>query len=340
MEAVLVVGAGLWIWQARVGASVVLTLAVFLFADVFRTFEIAMFGASRRQRPAALASASEALLKPLLVVAGVFLFGARIEVVLGAIASSMVVTLVGVYITARLDNLGPGVALPSQIATEMRRYALPLIPIALLNWLTGVSDRYIIQWLSHDLPSVGLYAAGYGLISQPFLILHGVAALTLRPVYFSAVSRNDQSHAAKTFRAWLVLSSSICVVATALIFVWRGSLVSTFLGPQYRGAVVVVPWIALGYLFYVIEQVLEQHLLAHKRTRAVLYTQAGGAAASVIVTVPLVASQGMVGAAYACPIYFLIQCLIAASLVWRASPQGPGLPAENALPSSARDANL
>jgi O-antigen/teichoic acid export membrane protein len=320
MEVLVVIGACIWIWQAHVGASLVLTLAVFLFADVFRTFEIAMFSAARRQRRAAVASAAEALVKPLLIVAGVLLFGVSIEVVLGAIAASIVITLVGVYTTARLDKVVEGGVLPPAIAAEMRAYAIPLIPIALLNWLTSVGDRYLIQWLSHDLPSVGLYAAGYGLISQPYLILNGIAALTLRPVYFSAVSRDDQAHAARTFRTWLGVTAGICVAATALIFVFRDTVVGLFLGPQYHGAAVVVPWIALGYLFFVIEQVLEQHLLAHKRTRAVLIAQICGAAASVVVTVPLVVMYGMLGAAYACPIYFLIQCLVAGSLVLRSTP--------------------
>jgi O-antigen/teichoic acid export membrane protein len=206
---------------------------------------------------------------------------------------------------------------PRDIAAEIRKYALPLIPIAVLNWTTSVSDRYIIQWLSHDLVSVGVYSAGYGLISQPILISNAVIALTLRPVYFSAVSRNDVEHARRTFRTWLYLSSGLCLAAVAVIFAGKRVVVSLFLGAKYQGAVQVVPWVALGYFFYVSDQVLEQYLLAHKKTRFVLFAQVCGGLASVAVTIPLVFTYGMVGAAYACPVYFAIQCAVAGILVIR-----------------------
>lgn len=77
----------------------------------------------------------------------------------------------------------------------------------------------------------------------------------------------------------------------------------------------MVPWIAFGYVLYAIEQVFEQKLLARKRSFAVLVAQIFGAAASIAVTIPLVMRFGMMGAAYACPIYFLIQCMVAALLL-------------------------
>jgi O-antigen/teichoic acid export membrane protein len=321
MELVGILGGLIWSRSTGTGVLIVLTLAVFILFDVYRTLEMTLFNAARRQRPAALLSAGEALLRPLMVVAGVLLFGAKLEVVLGAIGAATGVVLLAMYATTHLEGQGGGDPMPPGISMEMRRYALPLIPIAALNWTTSLSDRYLIQWFAHDLPSVGIYAAGYGLISQPFLILHGVIALTLRPVYFGAVSREDPVHAQRTFRAWLTLSTTICVAATLLIFAFRGTIVGAFLGPKYHGAVVVVPWIALGYCLYVIEQVLEQNLLAHKRTTAVLVAQICGAAASIVVTVPLVALLGMPGAAYACPIYFLIQCIVAAMLVLWSPPR-------------------
>ena len=319
MEVLAIAGGAIWIWGTGGNARVILVLTVYIVFDVFRTFEMTIFSAARRQRPAALASAGEALIRPLLIVGGVSLFGATVNVVVGAIAASIVVTLLGLYAGTGFERTSGGNAMPPGIAAEMRRYAVPLIPVSILYWTTSVSDRYIIQWLSHDLPSVGVYVAGYGLASQPFLILQAVISLTLRPVYFAAVSRGDKLHADRTFRTWLALSAAICLAVTAFIFLFRNVLVGAFLGPKYHNSVVVVPWIALGYLFCVVEQVFEQYLLAHKKTDAVLVAQLCGAVASVAVTVSLVASFGMVGAAYACPAYFLIQCLVAGALASRVS---------------------
>jgi O-antigen/teichoic acid export membrane protein len=315
MELVAIAGGTLWAWRAGGNPLVIAALVFYIFVDVFRTLEMTALNAARRQSPAALASAAEALLKPLLVVGVVWLCGPSVTAVLGAIAASIGLTLVGLLAAREHGAAGDSRALPVGFDAELRRYAVPLIPAALLTWITSVSDRYIVQWLTHDPQGVGLYAAGYGLASQPFLILQAVIALTLRPVYYAAVSHGDVARARRTFRVWLAGATATCLAATALIVGWRHQLVSLMLGPKYQGAAVVLPWIAAGYLFCVIEQVIEQPLLAHKRTGAVLVAQAGGAAVSIIATVWLVSVYGMPGAAYACPVYFLIQGLIAGVLV-------------------------
>lgn len=318
---ILTIGGGLiWSWRNGAPLALVAALAFFVIADVSRTFEISLFNAARRQRPAAILGAAETLIRPLLVVAGVLAFGPRIEVVFSALALSIVLTLLVLFIGFRPAGADSSGKLPAGVAVEMRRYAIPLVPIAFMTWVTSVSDRYLIDWLSHDTASVGVYAAGYGLISQPFLLLHGVVALTLRPAYFAAVSRADDAHAKRIFRTWLALSALACAATAAVVFLGRNLIVDAFLGPQFRSADAYVPWIALGYLFFVVEQVLEQHLLAHKRTLAVLASQSCGAVASVAVTIPLVAKFGAMGAAFACPVYFSIQCLVVAALL--SKPRG------------------
>jgi O-antigen/teichoic acid export membrane protein len=306
LEVTAVTGGLIWIWRSGVNASVLLILVIFTAADVFRTLETTMFNAARRQRAAALTSAAEAFARPVLIVSGVVILGASVQVVLGATALSIALTLLAIYASTRPRTTVDENAMPPAVWAEMIKYAIPLAPLAVLSWLVSVSDRYIIQWLTHDLFSVGVYAASYGLISQPFLLLQGVA-----------VSRQDNAAAAKTFRVWLALAAGLCILALAGIVLFRTLLVRALLGPKYHDAVVVVPWIALGYLFFVVEQVLEQHLLAHKRTKAVLSAQACGALASICVTVPMVASLGWVGAAYSCPIYFLLQGLVTTALVVR-----------------------
>jgi O-antigen/teichoic acid export membrane protein len=317
MEVAVIIGGLIWSHKAGIPASIALILGAYVAVDVFMTLETTFFNAARRQRSAAIFSVVSASAKPLLVVVGVLLFGSTIEVVLGAYTVSSLVTLALLYATAKSRRDSHGAAFPPGVAAEMWRYAIPLIPIALLNWTTSVSDRYIIEWISHDVSSVGVYAAGYGLISQPLLLTHGVVALTLRPVYFAAVSRDDAVHAKRTFYAWLAITTSICALVTLLIYLARFVLVEAFLGPKYRGAAAFVPWIALGYLFFAVEQVLEQSLLAHKQTASVLVAQIFGAVASVAVTIPWVMRFGAMGAAYACPIYFLIQMGAAAALVCR-----------------------
>jgi O-antigen/teichoic acid export membrane protein len=315
MGVITIVGGLIWTSISDERALIVPILVAYVALDVMRTLETTLLNAAREQRSNAILSVSEALIKPLLVVGFVLTFGTRIETVMGAFATAILVTLILFFSAIRSRPSGGEATLPPTLAGQMWRYAIPLIPIALLTWTSSLSDRYIIELLSGDIASVGVYAAGYGLISQPFLLIHGVVALTLRPVYFAAVSRADEERAQRILLVWLATTTLICSSAVVLIYVLRFILVKIFLGPRYFGAVEFVPWIALGYFFYVIEQVLEQWLLAHNRTNLVLLAQTCGAVASLIVTVPLVLRFGALGAAYACPAYFLIQAGVAAALI-------------------------
>jgi O-antigen/teichoic acid export membrane protein len=317
ISALVLTGGALWCVSQRKSFWIPVALMALAVVDVARTTEVTLLGAARRQPAVAAISVAEALGRPLLIVAIVLVFGASAASVLAATAASVLVPLVLFYRTTQAEGHGVAPSASQTMSRDLRQFALPLVPIAVLNWTTAVSDRYLIQLFTRDAFSVGLYAAAYGLVSQPFLMAHGVVALTLRPVYFSAVARGDAQHAARIFSHWLALTASIALGGVVLSFALREWAVRMFLAKQYAQAASVVPWIAVGYLFLVLQQVFEQRLLARNRTRAVLVAQCFGATASVIITVPLVLQFGMMGAAYACPVYFAIQCLVTFLLVRR-----------------------
>jgi O-antigen/teichoic acid export membrane protein len=313
--ALTVIGSLVWVRRAGAPAIICAVLAVLAAADVRRTALFTDLNAMRHQKALAILSAMEAVARPLFIIAGVALLGASIQIVLCAISASILVPLLAAFWRRDSRVLSASAGAPPGLINEMARYAFPLLPSALVTWVVSVSDRYIIGWICNDTSSVGVYAAGYGLISQPFILTQAIITLTLRPVYFAAVAAGDAVSSRRTIRVWLAVSFAVCACLTALIIAGRTFLVGLLLGPNFQAAVTIVPWIALGYLIYVFEQVLEQELLAYKRTSAVFITQAAGALASVLVTVPLVVHFGMVGAAYACPIYFFVQCLVAVKLL-------------------------
>jgi O-antigen/teichoic acid export membrane protein len=327
MQGILLAIGGYLCWRGKLSVWSILALALFLLLDVCRTFEVALFNGARRQRPAAIIAVSESLLRPVLIVGVVVFFSARLDLVLLATAGSLLIPLVILYASTKLEGVQ---SRPSgrdpPYAEALRRFARDLIPYAFLMWITSVSDRYIIEWFSADTASVGIYAAGYGLISQPFIMVNSVVSLTLRPVYFAQVSNDEKALARRTFLVWLAISVCLCITGFGLAVLLRHWVVGVFLAPKYAQAAVVVPWVAFGYLFYVIQQVLEQHLLAHKRARTILLVQGLGALCSLLATIPLVAKFGMVGAAYACPIYFAAPCVLTAILIYANSAPQPASP--------------
>jgi len=68
------------------------------------------------------------------VVLGVLVLGPRIDVVMGALALSMRSRWYCFSQVSSLSGAPPPEAPSPAMADEMRRYAIPLVPIALMNW--------------------------------------------------------------------------------------------------------------------------------------------------------------------------------------------------------------
>lgn len=326
---ILLLAVMLFAWLGYSSATLVTTavLALLLAADVARNLEITLLSAARRQRLVAVLTIVESCARPVLVVLLAWRFGSSSTVILMALLGSLLLpVLIGrLQRTPEESARAPGAeSVPgAEFVTGLRRYAWQLAPYGALTWVISVSDRYLIEWFSPERADVGVYSAGYALVSQPFIILTGILAATLRPVWFSAASNSDAHTAARTFRLWLMLAAVGGGLGAALTWALAAWATRTLLAPQYAAAASLMPWIAAGYFFYSIQQVLENHLLAMKRGLAVLLAGAIAATLAIAVTAPLVYHFGMMGAAYACPIYFGGHCLACAALAG-ASRSAPG----------------
>ena len=267
----------------------------------------------------------ESVGRPLLILLAIRLVGSGATAMILGTAAAVTAALIPFGIGRTRDTKENKEAVESNVLNasllaDMHKFARPFVPVFLIIWITSLSDRYIIAWFTHDSSSVGRYAAVYALISQPFIMSHTVISLTLRPIYFAATSQNNVVHARHTLRLWFVVSLIVCGIGVVLATLARNQVVAIFLAAQYRQTAPLVPWIATGYLFYVLQQVLEQALIAQKRSIAVLVGQTCGAVSSFVATIPLVHYRGIMGAAYACPIYFSVA---AAATAWMIMQGGP-----------------
>ena len=72
-----------------------------------------------------------------------------------------------------------------------------------MEWVSSLSDRYVIGGLI-GLDAAGIYAASYGLISQPFLMAGIVLENYYRPHYYDALADNESDVAQRTLTTWFV----------------------------------------------------------------------------------------------------------------------------------------
>ena len=87
-----------------------------------------------------------------------------------------------------------------------------------------------------------------------------------------------------------------------------------------------MPAIAIGCSLHALGSVLAQPLLANKRTRLLLLGRIAGVLTAAICIPLLVIHYGLVGAAFANPIYFGVEALVLAALAkpWQRNERGNG----------------
>jgi O-antigen/teichoic acid export membrane protein len=314
------VASSVYIVSGQGTPTLVLVLTLLFASDCWRSANLSLLNAARRQGRYALWSAGDSWSRPLAATAAVLLFGQSPVAVLAAhvVVSALLVTVFS-------HRLWPadGTIAASDAQTRSRRwdarlwtYALPLLPLGVVSWASSLGDRYIIG-ATLGLADAGIYAAVYGLSSMPFMLVNGTAEQGLRPLYQMAVSRGDRIRARRILLLWLGIVVAVCscgVLVFALGHEWIASLV---VGKAYRRASGLMPWIALGYAIRAASGVLERVSYAYGRTHRVLITQVCGVAATAVVTPLGIFSYGIQGAAMAVPVYFSIQLVTAALLARR-----------------------
>lgn len=309
-------GTSLWI-----GLSLLLLLAL----DLMRSHELAFLNGARRQRPLALWTGAEAWLRPMVATLGVVLVGASSVSVLTGFVVASGVTLLIFRATCVREGIAPDTANNGVDVRTFERglfqYALPLMPLGLVSWLSNQADRYFIGGVI-GLEQAGLYAAAYGLASRPAMSLCGIVEVTLRPVYYAAVSSGDEARARRIFLVWLAMVAAIAGGVFLVFLLFSDVVAGLLLGAPYRSSASLIPIIAGGYSLLAVAQVFAGAMYANRDTQGVLATEASGALARVSMGIAGTYLYGVTGAAASVVAAFTLQLVVAAGLTRRSSGHG------------------
>jgi O-antigen/teichoic acid export membrane protein len=211
--------------------------------------------------------------------------------------------------------LGSRRATDGGIEHRLTHYASPLVPLAVVGWTSGLADRYLIGGLV-GLEAAGVYAAVYGLVSRPFLMVGATVELVLRQPYYEAVSRADRQRERVILVGWTGLVVGVSLLGLVCTLLWSEPIAGLLLGEPFRSGAFLMPWIAAGYTLLVTAQVLERVCYAHRTTGLVLAIQTVGAVLCIVIASPAIAAFGLAGAAVAVPAYFGGQLAAAGGAAW------------------------
>jgi O-antigen/teichoic acid export membrane protein len=298
-----------------------LVLAGLALVDVMRNFELALLGAARRQRTTAIWLAADTWARILLAIGAVKVLGLTAQaVLLGYFAGSILTFVVARAFVRRegADDLaGTDANDDHPLRREVYQYALPLVPLALVGWVSSLSDRYVVAGLL-GLEEAGIYAAAYGLLNRPVAVGASIFLTTLRPIYFQHAASGAIEKEQRLLNQWLLSLGAALSFGVGFVFLFRRQIAGLLLGPAYQSTADLLPWLAFGFALLALSQVYNMVSLARKKSWAVSLSELAGALSSIAATIPLTRAYGLRGTALAVPIYYGVQLIAAWVLSERA----------------------
>ena len=174
--------------------------------------------------------------------------------------------------------------------------SVPLVIGQLLRALINVFDVVLLALLIGEV-AVGLYTAAYRIC---FLILS--IAHSLQIAYLPALSRaahRSTDRASRLVNRALEFAAALAVPMAAGGILVAGPLLTNLFGQEYGEGARAFQWLLVSLAFIFLHGVFGYTLLAHYRTRVLMWIQALGAFLNVALNLLLIPRYGILGAAAA-----------------------------------------
>ena len=195
---------------------------------------------------------------------------------------------------------------------ELLRYGVPLVPYGITVYLIQNCDRYFLSYFS-TLTQVGLYSLGSQLASALTLLFAGTG-LAWSPFIFSTYKQGGSKAVYSKVIDYLVSATFFCVIGLSL---FSREILLVFTTPQYFGAYIVVPFLALYLAFYHLGLRMSFGISIARKTLHFAWISAVTAAVNVGLNFLLVPPYGMIGAAIATLICSIVWCILLVSVSQR-----------------------
>lgn len=214
-------------------------------------------------------------------------------------------TTVFLVLVTRLWRAVKPRSISKQTIAAMLRFCLPLVPTTIFWWITGVSDRYMVDMMcSPELN--GLYTAAY---KVPNLLIYAISIFD--SAWKLSVSAEEDPEACAAFY------SKVWRVYTTLAFMGGGCLIlgsRLFAGILFAGdfvaAWVYIPTLTFATVFTALCTFLGSVYFASKRTVGSMLTALAGALLNVVLNFLLIPTYGAMGASVATFISYFAVCIL------------------------------
>jgi len=291
-------------------------LSLALGMEGWRTIELVMRNAARRQRAYSVFFVTDSLVRPIGAVLAMYAFGVSVEsLLLGQTFGAFLVLMLFCHSSESQIPLNGEGRLFNDVLREsqnkrMAQFAAPLLWTSLVCWFSSKADSYIVGGML-GLAQAGMYAAAYGLTSRPLLMIGSISEATLRQNLYTVVAGSDRRGILRASFVWVSLNIVISAFIASLIVIFREPIVRVLLAEPYQEtSIILIPWLAFGHVPLLAAQAIERLLYALQKTHAVLLVQSISAGISLVIAFVYAKWFGLIGVAVAVPVYYSLQMLM------------------------------
>ncbi len=230
----------------------------------------------------------------------------------GNFISSLLALAIGLWVALR----GADLVVNRKLIRPLLHFGTLLVPVMLATWAIDMSDRYVLR-IYRSLEEIAVYGVGYkiGMVLQMAIVWP--FQLAWPAVSFSISYRED--HRTSYARVLTYLSVALVLGWLVVTLVARAGL-TPLVGEAYAGAYLLVPPVALGYLFNGVHFCLSPGIHIAGKTRQLTILACGAALLNLGLNFLAVPRYGSAGAAWTTMVTFLVIAATTAVLSQRAHP--------------------
>ncbi len=215
-----------------------------------------------------------------------------------SIVCSDALSVVFLFITARLHRYVEFRMLDRSVSKSMLKYAVPMIPNSILWWITNVSDRYIVAAVWGE-GFNGLYAAAYKIPS--FIMM--ASGIFIDAWQISAVTEEEDRD---TFYTRVMSAYSMLLFAMASVVIAFTMVIPHVLfDPKYYEAWRYIPLLVIAMVYTCMVNFLGSIYMVEKKSIRSLVTAAISAVLNIALNLLWIPKYGVNGAASATLVCYL-----------------------------------
>lgn len=145
---------------------------------------------------------------------------------------------------------------------ELIRYGLPFILVLLMEWILSSCDRIALRkWSSFE--EMGIYGSAMKIIVL-LLTFKNTFIAWWSPVAMERFEKKDMDDNRRFFRSAYDMTQFLCVCAASGMILFR-RLIVLLLGPDYRGAHRMIPFLTLMPIFAMMFEIMVQSIKYSKK---------------------------------------------------------------------------